>query len=246
MKALIYISMLGFILHSCKKAEDRSCLKSTGEITVREVAVGNFNELFLGTRLNYTLVSDSINFLKIKGGKNLVNSIDFKIVNQILYIENQNRCNFLRDLGEIMEVEIHYTQLVNVSGKMSHNLVTLDTIRGEYFNYYNAGASGNAKLLVNTNLLNGFANDGNSDYSFAGKTRFAHIQAHSNGFADVRNLEVLEKLEITSRSNRAVYCHADGIPLIVNLELTGNVYYTGIPSSIQLNKTGTGNLVKLD
>jgi hypothetical protein len=145
-----------------------------------------------------------------------------------------------------MEIEIHFTNLNRIEGRISHQLSALDTISGSFFNLELTGASGRADLLVNTNFLNGFVNDGNADYSFSGKTKFAHIQAHSNGLADVRELFVQEKLEITSRSTRAVICKAEGIPLIVNIEATGDVYYSGTPSSITINKTGSGQLIHVD
>jgi hypothetical protein len=246
MRLFAYILFISTYFISCKKAEERNCLKTTGKLDSLDIYTDGFHELNLGKRLNYNLVSDSINFVRIKGGKNLIRLVKTEVIDGILYIEDKNRCNFLRDLGKILEIEIHYTHLNRIDGRISHNLKTRDTIFGDYFNLRISGASGNAHILVNTDFINGFSNDGNSDYYFYGKTKFAHIQAHSIGFADVRQLIVSEKLEITSTSIRDIYCRADGIPLIVNLSSTGNVYYKGTPTEITLNKTGSGNLIKLD
>ncbi len=246
MKKVTFFISLVFYFLSCKKAEDRICFKSTGESTYKLITIGDFNELNLGPKLNYTLVNDSTNFLKITGGQNLLNAIQVDLNNGILSIENKNKCNFLRNYDHTIHVEIHYTQLNRVDGRISHELNTLDTIRGNYFNLRISGASGNANLLVDTEFLNGFVNDGSPDYRFSGKTKFAHIQAHGNGSADVRTLDVAEKLEITSRSNRPIFCRAEGIPLVVNIEFNGDVYYNGTPSSIQLNKTGSGQLIHMN
>jgi len=206
----------------------------------------DFSELWLGKGLNYTLVSDTATFVRLKGGKNLLNLISTEVNNGILSIENGNKCNFLRNFDEIIEVEIHYINLNRVDAKCSHELVSIDTIKAEYFNLRLVHASGNAKLLVDTDFLNGFANDGSADYTFSGKTKVAHIQVYHNGFADVRNLVVQESLEITTRSSRRVLCHADGIPLKVTILGLGDVNYTGNPSSIDLVETSTGKLVKID
>lgn len=246
MRIVLSIFILMLVVSSCKKAEKRSCFKGTGAMDSLDVQVEPYFELNLGQRLNYILVKDTINFIRIKGGRNLLRSVNVEVVNDVLFIENGNRCNFLRNMGEIMDIEIHFTTINRIEGRISHNISSTDTISGDFFNLKIAGASGNANLLVNTNFLNGFINDGNADYLLSGHTKYAHIQAHSNGFADVRGLQVQEQLEITSRSNRAIYCSADGIPLVINLEATGNVYYTGEPSSIELNKTGSGKLEKLD
>lgn len=246
MKTLTILFLTFVLVSACKKPEERTCFKFSGKIDSLDIQVESFNELNLGKRLNYNLVPDTINFIRIKGGSNLLRLVSHEVNQGILYIENQNRCDFLRDFSEILEVEIHFVHLNRVEGRISHNLNSLDTIRGTYFNLSLTGASGYANLLVNTEFINGFANDGNADYTFSGVTKYAHIQAHSNGFADARPLKVTEVLEVTSRSNRSIFCHAEGISLIVNIERTGSVYYTGNPSSIVLNKTGTGNLVKLD
>jgi hypothetical protein len=244
-RVLCAIFIVG-LLFSCKKAEERTCFKTTGDFAERDVAVAAFTELNLGKRLHYTLVHDTINFVRIKGGKNLIQSIRAETVAGVLFIENENRCNFLRSFAEIIEIEIHFVSLNRIEGRISHELYSSDTINGSFFNLEITGASGNAALVVNTDFLNGFVNDGNADYSFTGKTNYAHIQANSNGFADVRGLTVQEKLEVTSRSTRAIFCKADGIPLFVTIEATGDVYYTGTPSSISLIKTGAGNLIQVD
>jgi hypothetical protein len=245
-RIFILVHFSTIILLSCGKAEDRTCLKFTGNLDSLDVPTSNFNELFLGKRLNYRLVKDSVDYVRIKGGKNLLKSVTLTNSNNVLRIENKNRCDFLRDLGAILEVEIHYTNLNRVDGVISHNLITADTLTGDYFNLSMTGASGNAKIAVNTNFINGYAYDGSADYMFYGRTKFAHIQVYSNTFADIRDLQISEKLEITTRSSRAVFCHANGIPLFVNIESRGNVYYTGIPSSLVINNSGDGHVIKLD
>lgn len=246
MRLFLYILLFSTSFTSCKKAEERTCFKTSGVLDSLDVYTETFHELNLGKRLNYTLVSDTVNFVRIKGGQNLLRLVKTEVIGGTLHIEDRNRCSFLRNLSHILEIEIHFTHLNRIDGRISHNLTTRDTIYGEYFNLRISGASGNAHISVDTDFINGFSNDGNSDYYFYGTTKFAHIQAHSNSFADVRQLVVSEKLEITSSSIRDIYCRADGISLIVNMNATGNVYYEGTPTEITLNKTGSGNLIKLD
>lgn len=231
---------------SCKKAEDRSCFKTIGQEAVLDVPLSDFNELFLLQNLNYTLVSDTVSFIRLKGGRNLLNLISADIDAGILSITNANRCNFLRKYDRLVEVEIHYVQLNRIDYRGSHDVRSLDTIVGDFFNLRFSGASGNVHLLVNTNFVNGFVNDGSGDYFFSGKTKVAHIQAFHNGLADARNLEVSQSMEVTTRSSRLVLCHAEGIPLKVTISGTGDVRYTGNPSSIELIRSGSGNLIKAD
>jgi hypothetical protein len=246
MKRLIFISIVMALLFSCKKAEDRTCLKSIGEDAVLDVPVTDFNQLFLLQNLNYTLVADTASFIRLKGGRNLLNMISSEVNEGVLSIENKNRCNFLRRYDRLVDVEIHYVQVDRVNYRGSHDVKGLDTIVGDSFHLVFSGSSGNAHFLVNVDFVNGFVNDGSGNYYFAGKAKEAHIEAYHNGFADVRELVVTQSLEVTTRSSRRVLCHVDGVPLKVNIAGTGDVHYSGNPSSIELNRIGSGKLIKVD
>lgn len=243
MRFLIYISILVFISTSCKKSEDRTCFKSTGDEVTIDVDLEEFNGLYLLQNLTYHFVPDTKNFARITGGENLVKHVSFNYFDSILYVINENDCNFLRSYDKSIYVEIHYKSIHSTRYMGSQTLTNSDSIKGEYFNLYVDQGSGSVDLTISTDFSNATVADGVGDYILRGRVRFAHFQIHDNGFADVTNVIPSEGLEITSNSAGIMKCRADGVPLIVNIHSHGDVWYYGNPSSIHINKTGEGNLL---
>jgi len=63
----IFLSFL-----SCKKVENRSCIKSLGVEEVKDLDLPFFNKLQLYEKIKFVLVEDSINKVILSGGKNLL------------------------------------------------------------------------------------------------------------------------------------------------------------------------------
>ena len=234
---------LALLIFSCKKSEDRTCFKSTGKEVTVDVKLDGFLGLYLLQNLSYHLVPDTVNFARITGGENLINHVSFNYFDSILYVINDNKCNFLRSYDKTIRVEIHYTQLFSTKFIGSETLTNSDSIRGEHFNLYVDKGSGSVDLTVYNDFSNALVGDGVGDYTLRGKVRYGHYQIRDNGFADVTGVIASEGLKISTTSAGIMKCRADGIPLVVNIDGPGDVWYYGTPSSITLNKSGDGNLI---
>jgi hypothetical protein len=236
-----------FVCFACKKAENRSCIKTAGIETERIVQLNSFSgELHLFQKIKFELVPDTAFFAVVKGGKNLVELIEFDEVGSDLIVRNSNKCDFLRDYSNEVSVEIHFVSLNRVAFLGSKTLANRDTIKAEYFNLYIDKGAGSVDLTLDTYYGNVYSTDGASDYTLHGNVVYGHYQVFSNTFADVTDMNVAEKLEITSESSGDIRCRAEGIPLVVNILGVGNVIYYGTPSSITLNREGKGQLIKGD
>ena len=72
----LFFLMISFIfLLSCKKQSDRYCFKNTGSIIEKNIHLPSFSELDLGPYIHYEIVQDTVNFLEISAGENLINFI---------------------------------------------------------------------------------------------------------------------------------------------------------------------------
>ena len=98
---------------ACKKAEDRQCLKFSGNYAERIIPLEDFNRLDLHEHIKFILVQDSANYAVIKGGKNLLNWVNVSQESSLVTVTNRNRCNFLRKFA-VPTVELHFTNLVNI------------------------------------------------------------------------------------------------------------------------------------
>ena len=66
-----------------------------------------------------------------------------------------------------------------------------------------------------------------------------------DGRFDCRNLKVNQSIQWITSSSVDHYLSAPGIPLQVELNGIGNIFYHGTPSLIQKSRYGSGDLIPL-
>jgi hypothetical protein len=237
---IIGIAMLA--LASCKKAEDRRCLKSTGADTELEIPVAAFNRMYLGPHVAYVLIQDSLDKVVIKGGKNLVKHIDVSVSDQLLSVTNKNRCAFLRNAKHELVVEVHCTSVINIHYEGTEYLKSVGTIRSDYLAMLIRDGAGPVDLTVQAIHIEADISHGWGDYTLHGTTQTARIGAHSNGYCDVYDLEITDSVYVASDTPGNVRLNANGIPLAGFIKGSGNIWYKGIPASIAVVITGDGKV----
>lgn len=243
MKTVLYISVI-LIIFSCKKAEDRSCFKCTGDVISKEVFLEDFDKMHLGPHIRYELVQDTINKLVITGGSKLVNLISSSITESELIIENKNRCNFLRSYkkGEVL-VEIHFKELINVLFEGTKELTCRDTINSQYFVFVIRDGAGHVDLKLKAESLSLVVTHGWGNYNVEGEVNNAKFDIRSNGFGDTYKLKVFDVIDLVSNSQQTLKINADKCILNAQTDADGDVWYIGIPDTIKFNQYGTGDLL---
>ena len=230
-------------IKSCKKAEDRKCLKSTGKIITQEIGMPSFTKLDLFERIEYTLVQDTVFKVVLNGGKNLLNEIKISVSDDRLKITNENTCNFLRSYKKIIKAEIHFKDLTEINYRGTEILTNLDTLHLPWINVLIVNSSGSVRLNLNSNSINASASGGYGDFQLTGKASFANLYINNNGFCNTFGLIVKDSLKVTSNTMGAMMVNADKTILNAEIKNGGNIFYKGVPSKIILNKNGSGNLL---
>lgn len=238
---LVGISLLA--MSSCKKAEDRSCFKSTGGIVTKEVSLEAFELMELYPHIEYELIQDSLDKLVITGGENVVNFVEASIVDKRLYIKNKNRCPFLRDPKKMIKVEIHFTTLYNLHYEGSERIFSKDTLQLPYFTLTIRDGAGPVDLKLNSEIIQADILHGWGDYTLEGKAKIARIGARSNGFCDTRKLLVTDSIYVASETSGDMYVNVGSLPLYGYIKSIGDVYYSGSPSPIVVIESSTGKLI---
>jgi hypothetical protein len=232
-----------FGLFSCKKAEDRSCFKATGNEVTKEIQLDAFEYMELYPHLEYELIQDSLDKLVITGGENVVNFVEASIQDNRLYIRNKNRCPFLRDPKKVIKVAIHFTTLNNLHYEGSERIFSKDTLRLPYFSLTIRDGAGPVDLKLNSEVVFADILHGWGDYTLEGKTKIARIGARSNGFCDTRKLVVTDSIYVASETSGDMYVQVGNLPLYGFIKSIGNVYYSGNPSPIKVVQSSTGRLI---
>lgn len=240
---LLNILIFSILLFSCKKAEDRACFKNLGELSGRTYAFGTFNQLHLKEHIVYKLIQDSTNKVVVRGGNNLLNFVEVSGEHGVLTVVNKNRCNYLRSY-EIPEVEIHYTKLINILFEGTERLYNEDTLITDYLTITLRDGAGHMDLKVKATDINAVNTHGWGSLTLKGKTQTLRGNLMGDGKFDFSQLSATNQVKLITSSSVDQQINAEGVPLNVELNGIGNIYYYGQPSVINTVQYGSGKLIK--
>jgi len=241
MKYLLIILLVLNIL-SCKKAEDRKCYKSFGDITEVEYQIDSVQEFKLYKKIKYRFYQDSLRKIVVRTGKNLQHFIDIQTTDYITTINNNNNCNFLRDNDKKVEVDIHYPHYNKIYGEPSDSMIFVDTLRGNYTNIHLRDGGGTLKLNVNMNQIQIGISYGAGNFIVGGQTNYAHLTIQNLAYADAMNLKSKE-LSIYHNSNNDLLTNFDSSKVNVLFYANGDVRFIGEPKTLSVEGVGAGEVI---
>ena len=232
-------------MFSCKKPENRKCFKSSGSNSTIRIDLNNFDKLVLKKGIKYKLIQDDSTYLKISGGKNLLNFIEHdEIETGKILIENKNKCNFLRKYSKTIDVEIHFINLNEIRYEGTEILNNLDTLFLNDFKFEIIDACGTVDLIVKANKIEADTPFGFGNYNLRGIVNEAKLSIQSNGFCNAENLIIKSILNVDNSSPGDMYINAENINLMGKITGSGNIYYIGNPKTNEVKCFSTGKLIK--
>jgi hypothetical protein len=245
MKYLIVIASI-LTLFSCKKAEDRTCAKSVGEKASLELALPNFDKLFVGPKVEVVLVQDTINKLVIEGGKNLIKHISADMDEKnYLKIENKNKCSVFRSYKKSkIRVEVHFVSLKELMFEGTYDLTTSHQFSATEFKLEIRDSGATVYLDIAASNLHVYQGHGFGDFVINGTATNAFLYVISNGYGNTEGLTVANDLIVSSNTPVASTFNFSGAKTKVEILGSGNVYYIGEPASLQFQRVGEGELIK--
>jgi hypothetical protein len=243
MRKLFVFGLIILFFSSCKKANERTCWKAAGEQTTKIIPVEAFDNLELYEHIKYILIQDSLDFVEIKAGKNLIDLIDVSSINSILKIENLNRCNFLGYQKRKVSVEIHVRNLKEIYFKGTDSLVNEGILNLDNLNVEIEDGAGSINFYLNANSLNFLVPHGWGDFKLKGFTKFFRVDIDGNGYFDTRELQVQDSISILSISPILSKINAENCKLKVELNGEGDLWYYGIPTILLKNEYSNGRVI---
>ena len=242
---LLFFFGIAILFGSCKKPSDRSCFKTTGSIIDKIIPLGSFTKIDLGPYIQYELIQDTINFIEISAGENIINFISSDIEEGKLVIENNNKCRFLRYKKEKVIAKIHFTTLNSIFYHGSEPLISKDTLDFSAttltIDANETSGSINLKLKAKTIYLNN--SNGTPDIEFSGSCDFFKISIIANGTFSAKNLFVKDSIYLQYASSLYSELQSTNCKLKAELSGVGNVGYFGVPSLILTNYYNSGRLI---
>jgi len=239
----LFIIAVVFILGSGCSVDP--CLKKSGDIIIENRAFSDeVDNIILSDDLNLDIYIDSLNYVEITGGENVVSSIETEVFERSLKIRNKNKCSFLRNFDQDLSIKLHIGAFSSIDYTGSGAIIMHDTLITDIFRFTSDGGTGSIKLLLKCSkstiihTITGFADitlHGNSPHAGYYVTGSSWIYA-----AEFKNLQ--SSVESSSTGDAVVnvsdrlVCYLNGI---------GNIQYIGEPDIEIWEKEGTGRVFQV-
>ena len=240
MKKVTWYFVFGLLFVSCKKENMFDCFKSTGDIVTERRNIEPFTELVVYDNPNVILVQDSLTYIEVKAGENLLPLIATDIRDGKLIIENNNKCNWVRDFSIPIDVYVHLPVMRRVDTFGSGRIYSLNTLVNDTIEIDNWN-TGDVELNIAATAAYSKQHAAFGDNTFTGNAGFLFIYNTGQGFCDCTSLAVNDAVAISNTSGQT-YVNAC-TDLHAEISYSGNVYYKGTPA-ISFVITGTGKLIQ--
>jgi len=241
---LVFSVIMEFFLFSCKKENMNDCFTSRGE-TVAEIRDLNvFRNIKLGKRIKLVLIEDTVNYAEVEAGSHLLPSIITSVEGDILTINNENKCNWVRTYKDSIYIKLHYTNLYSIEMNGASSITNVDTLRNsDTLKLEFRDASGDVNLTVENKRVDIIQHTGASDVTIKGTTDDLSIYMSGLGWGDYSRL-FCRTVYVDTRSAADVKVYAT-LAFDFRLRFSGDIYYRGAGTVNSTTIIGDGKIVKL-
>ena len=247
MKKTPYLLFILLLVFSCKKPDERACLKKSGDNTKRIINPGDFSRIYLKEHLNYVMIQDTANYVVVDGGENLVGFVNCSIDGNELVISNENKCKFLRYKTGKITVEIHFINLTSLVYQGTELLTNRNNWNFNQINIDLKDAGGSMKLTnFNGNKLFLYNSHGWGDITLSGSVNSFRAEMSGNGYFDSRDFNVADSISVISNSSTISKLNSDNCLLKAQLKSIGDIWYFGFPNQLWKEELSSGKLVDMN
>ncbi|CAG5080573.1 DUF2807 domain-containing protein [Parvicella tangerina] len=122
--------ILTLLISACEK--ENRCFDQPGELTtITRTINSTYKTISIYDDLNVNFLNDSLSYVAITGGKNMVNNVVLSESGSHLTLSNDNKCLFMSNQDEI-QITVHYSSMeelllfgygvIEITDKIQHNL----------------------------------------------------------------------------------------------------------------------------
>ena len=239
-KILLTFSLIGII--GC--SENNDCFSNKGKEVFRFEHLDNFNRLDIPKNIKLQIVPSNQYKIEIYSFENFINSIDYKVVDEELIINNNYSCSILHSYENAF-IKIYTPTLTEINSKTQHQIFSLDTLRYPKIrllnNMISQSGSTHFNLLLNNDYV--YVQDNQvALFELKGKTKFLDIKLFgANPIVNAKHLKT-DTIVFYHRSNQNIHVQPLKI-LSGTIASTGNVISYNKPDSVLVDKLYKGDLI---
>jgi hypothetical protein len=242
-KAFGIIIIILIFSAGCKKENLCDCFKSTGHIITEDRNITGFSSIFVSDNVNLFLTQSSVYSVKVEAGEHLISLITTELKNDSLFIENKNKCNWVRSYKPKINVYISMPVLVFFQNSGCGTITTSNTFTGDSLRFYSLNSSGDLTLSMDVKKCYLTIHTGCLNVTAYGKADYLDVYYVGNGMIHCENVSA-KQVMATNKSTGDIYVNVSEL-LYYNISCSGNIYYYGNPPDIYGYDTGKGELLKL-
>lgn len=217
------------------------CLKNTGKVITVKRPASAFNKIDLQNNVSVIFHQGSNYAIKVTAGANLIDGITTEIKDNILYIKNENKCNWVRDFNNEYVVEVTTDDLVQLTNTGSGDITFEDSLLTYEFFYENDNASGTINLKFKGDRIHVNIHAGTADVTVKGTAGINFLYYNGYGYMNCKDLKA-GIVYVSSYGNGDCRVNVED-ELVVKITYIGDVFYSGNPHSVNTDITGTGQLI---
>jgi len=243
MKNFSYLLIFSILIISgCDRETAPDCFKKTGEIHTKTIELNEFKYLTINDLFKVKLIPDSENKLVIRGGKNMIPKVEITEIDTTLIIENLNTCNWTRSYQKVIELDIHFTKLENITILGQVELYNTDTIKANYFTILFNTKVSKANLIIDSYLFNLQIWNTTGEFYISGKTNYFWLHNDKYAYLYAQNFNA-RMVHAENNSTGDIYIKVRE-ELQAWVKSYGDIIYEGNPEITYKEITSTGNLVQ--
>jgi hypothetical protein len=211
----VIILLICGLMCSCSK----DILRGAGNIRTRDISLAGFHSVETHYDIDAEIIYGANYSIKASGYENLLNELDFKVVNGILQLKFNTRYPSIRNsnIKAVIQMPVLSGLSIHGSGKIS----AMGFEQGETL-----------QLLIH----------GSGDIEATqSKYKLLKIGIYGSGDTDAKNL-LTENAEVKMHGSGNVYVKPSNL-LKAEIHGSGNIYYQGNPA-IESERHGSGRIIK--
>lgn len=240
--AAVLWAMLGMLFNGCTKDHFFDFTKSAGKTVTVYRNCTAFNTMEIMDDVDVIIHTDTVPFIRVTAGQNIVEGITTALQNGLLTVRNENRSNWVRSFKNKYCVEVGTDSLCNIIFHGSGIVRTADTLQVTDFTFDSRNASGS--LLLNLDCTTSHLNvhTGRCDLTVSGRSDVTYYYLNDTGI--ISGSDLRSAFTYARNSGTGVLRLFAENELGVEILHTGDIRYSGNPYRIDSVIHGSGKLIR--
>lgn len=220
-----------------------NCLQGSGNNETESRPLMPFNVVELNQNVDLILRQGDHNEAQVTAGKNIIDGIKTEVKNGVLYIRNDNKCNWMRDFKNKFTVELTFEELDLITYRGSGTIHCADTIRKNKLTLEGWNGTGSINLLINVAEVQLYLHTGSTDLNVTGLAPVQYLYCSGNGYIRADGLLSYDVYAHTATTGQCYVNAGNRIDALIRYH--GNIYYKGNPTIINTDLKSSGRLIPM-